>query len=276
MAKTPGDANLGAAGAHLLEFSHKMQQRAAQEKRGPAKVIQLPLWPEPKRGAPNAVLRGALFAAIQGKTRQSGLQRKQLIATQDGITTRYTGAQLDQADLDVWEQALHLGPDAGPRHGVPFHRAQGFLKALGPPDRQAVTTTWLQGRPLLDWLTVATVEISNGPRDLRRLAYRVSFSRDEDTGRYCPGDQPQARASFFSPFASGRRSTGSSASSYVASPWRYGCTASMPATPSPSPAERGLPAQAQRQPDQAAPQIQAKSEPRRCGDLVSHRRDRDV
>ena len=37
---------------------------------GPAKVIQLPLWPEPKRGAPNAVLRGALFAAIQGKGRR--------------------------------------------------------------------------------------------------------------------------------------------------------------------------------------------------------------
>ena len=70
MAETPGDAKLGAAGAHLMEFSEKMQQREAQAPRGPAKVLQLPLWPEAKRGAPNAVLRGALFAAIQGKTRR--------------------------------------------------------------------------------------------------------------------------------------------------------------------------------------------------------------
>ena len=42
---------------------------AEEEPRRRAKVIQLPLWPEPKRGAPNAVLRGALFAAIH-KDRQ--------------------------------------------------------------------------------------------------------------------------------------------------------------------------------------------------------------
>ena|SRR5436305_8895490 len=35
-----------------------------------AAVIQLPLWPEPARGAPNDVLRSALFAAIQGKGRE--------------------------------------------------------------------------------------------------------------------------------------------------------------------------------------------------------------
>jgi hypothetical protein len=33
----------------------------------PAEVIQLPLWPDPVRGAPNSFLRSALFAAIQGK-----------------------------------------------------------------------------------------------------------------------------------------------------------------------------------------------------------------
>ena len=42
---------------------------AQEEPRRRAKVIQLPLWPETKRGAINAVLRSALFAAIQGKGR---------------------------------------------------------------------------------------------------------------------------------------------------------------------------------------------------------------
>ena len=39
--------------------------------------------------------------AIQGKHRQY-LLRKELIATQDGVTIRYTGGQLDQADLLIF------------------------------------------------------------------------------------------------------------------------------------------------------------------------------
>ena len=105
MAETPQDAELGAAGAHLMEFSRQMQQRAAPEQRGPAEVIHLPVWPEAKRGAPNAVLRGALFAAVHKNRRYMD---RELLAAQSGITIRFTGKQLDQADLDVWEQALHL------------------------------------------------------------------------------------------------------------------------------------------------------------------------
>ena len=48
-------------------------------------MIQLPLWPEPKRGAPNAVLRGALFAAVQGKGRQYMRLDRELVAAQHGI-----------------------------------------------------------------------------------------------------------------------------------------------------------------------------------------------
>ena len=103
--------------------------KAAQEEpRGPAKVIQLPLWPEPKRGTPNAVLRGALFAAVH-KDRQY-MHRQELIAAQDGITIRYTGEQLDQADLDVWEQTLHLARTQALGTECYF-TAHGFLKALG-------------------------------------------------------------------------------------------------------------------------------------------------
>ena len=79
---------------------------AEEEPRRRAKVIQLPLWPETKRGAINAVLRSALFAAIQGKGR-AALERE-LVAAQHGIEIRFTGWQLSQSELDVWEQVLHL------------------------------------------------------------------------------------------------------------------------------------------------------------------------
>ena len=69
------------AAARLTALAETAEQHpAAQEPRGPAKVLQLPLWPEATRGAPNAVLRAALFAAIQGKGRQY-LLRKERIAT---------------------------------------------------------------------------------------------------------------------------------------------------------------------------------------------------
>src|SRR5947208_11364678 len=72
----------------------------------PANVVQLPLWPELTRGAPNTFLRGALFAAIQGKERRA--LKGELLACQKGQSIRFTGWQLDQSDLDVWEQAAEL------------------------------------------------------------------------------------------------------------------------------------------------------------------------
>ena len=172
--------------ARLAALAETVQQHPdAQEPRGPAKVIQLPLWPEAKRGAPNAVLRAALFGAIQGKGRRF-LLRKELIATQDGVTIRYTGGQLDQADLDVWEQALHLARTQALGKKCYF-TARGFLKALsrstGKHDH-----TWLDES--LDRLNATAVSITSG-----HLTYSGSlieeYVRDEDTGKYVVAINPK-------------------------------------------------------------------------------------
>ena len=160
---------------------------AQEEPRGPAKVIQLPLWPEPKRGAPNAVLRGALFAAVH-KDRQY-MRRKELIAAQDGITIRYTGEQLDQADLDVWEQVLHLARTQALGTECYF-TAHGFLKALGRSTGKR-NHEWLQ--TALERLTGGLVRISAG-----RWTYFGTLieggARDEDTGRYVVDINPKLAA----------------------------------------------------------------------------------
>ena len=174
MAERPQNAKSGPVSAQLVEVLDRLQQRVAQEPRGPAEVIHLPVWPEPKRGAPNAVLRGALFAAVQGKGRIA-LDRE-LLAAQDGITIRYTGWQLTQSDLDVWEQALHLARTQALGTRCQFTE-RGFLKALGrQPGGQNVE--WL--RSAFARLGAALVEISDG-----HLTYGGSlleFYRDEDTG----------------------------------------------------------------------------------------------
>ena len=183
MAETPYNAQLGAAGAHLMEFSHKMQQRGATPKRGPAEVIQLPLWPEAKRGAPNAVLRGALFAAVH---KDRPYLEGALLAAQDGITVRFTGKQLNQADLDVWEQVLHLARTSALDTECYF-TAHSFLKALGRSTGK-MNHEWLQ--TALERLTGAVVRISDGQR-----TYFGSLidrgARDEDTGRYVVKINPE-------------------------------------------------------------------------------------
>ena len=163
--------------ARLTALAETAEQQGAQEQRGPAKVIQLPLWPEAKRGAPNAVLRGALFAAVQGKGRIA-LDRK-LLAAQDGITIRYTGWQLTQSDLDVWEQTLHLARTQALGTKCYF-TARGFLKALA---RQASgqNLEWLKSS--MARLAGAVVEISDG----RQTYFGTLIERgvrDKETGRY--------------------------------------------------------------------------------------------
>lgn len=59
--------NLESLGKTVRE--HPCEKPDKPKAASPAKVVQLPLWPEAKRGVPNSILRGALFAAVQGKNR---------------------------------------------------------------------------------------------------------------------------------------------------------------------------------------------------------------
>ena len=182
------ETDIHPAAARLAALAETAQpEPATQEPRGPAKVIQLPLWPEAKRGAPNAVLRGALFAAVQGKGRIA-LDRE-LLAAQDGITIRYTGWQLTQSDLDVWEQTLHLARTQALGTKCYF-TARGFLKAL---TRQASgqNLEWLKSS--FARLAGAVVEISDG----RRTYFGTLIERgvrDKETGRYVVEINPDLAA----------------------------------------------------------------------------------
>ena len=106
------------------------RMRKSMAEREQNAVVQLPLWPEPKRGAPNSFIRSALFAAIQSKDRQ--FLKETVLASQDGIVVKYTGEQLNQADLDVWETIVHLAREQ-PLGTVASFTAHGLLKAMGMP-----------------------------------------------------------------------------------------------------------------------------------------------
>ena len=143
-----------------------------------SKVYQLPLWPEPARGIPNPVLRGALFAAVQGKNR--AVFQRELLACQKGLQIRFTGIQLDQSDLDVWEQALHLA-----RHHPLGTRCEfsvyGFLKALGRKTGKS-EHEWLKNA--FARLMGCGVELTNQQERKTYGGSLLEFLRDDDSGRY--------------------------------------------------------------------------------------------
>ena len=143
-----------------------------------SKVYQLPLWPDPARGIPNPVLRGALFAAVQGKNR--AVFQRELLACQKGLQIRFTGIQLDQSDLDVWEKALHLAR-LHPLGTRCEFSAYGFLKALGRKTGKS-EHEWLKNS--FARLMGCGVELTNQQERKTYGGSLLEFMRDDDIGRY--------------------------------------------------------------------------------------------
>ena len=152
------------------------KQASARER--DSKVYQLPIWPEPARGIPNPVLRGALFAAVQGKNR--AVFQREPLACQKGLQIRFTGIQLDQSDLDVWEQALHLARlhPLGTRCEFSVY---GFLKALGRKTGKS-EHEWLKNS--FARLMGCGVELTNQQERKTYGGSLLEFMRDDESGRY--------------------------------------------------------------------------------------------
>lgn len=142
-----------------------------------AQSAQLPLWVDPVRGVPNTVLRSALFGAIKRGKRayQQGVKK----ASVEGVTVIHTGPQLDQADLDVWQQCLHLTRTGGLGTKIQF-TAGGFLKAIDRLTGKA-QHVWLKNAFLR--LSSSVVEVADGKRAyFGPMLHRGA--RDEETGHY--------------------------------------------------------------------------------------------
>lgn len=71
-----------------------------------ARITKLPFWAELKRGTPNSFLRSALFSAIQSKDRV--FVKDAIVFSQQGIIVKFTGEQLNQEDLTLWETLVHF------------------------------------------------------------------------------------------------------------------------------------------------------------------------
>ena len=160
----------------------RIMEKARQ--REAAMPIQLPLWPEPKRGTPNSFIRSALFAAIQSKDRV--FLKEATLASQRGISVKFTGEQLNQEDLSVWETLAHLARQH-PLGCMCEFTAHGLLKSLG---QHTGLSQHKQLHSTIIRLTACAVEITHegktyfgplvksGLKDELTSHYRIELNRE--------------------------------------------------------------------------------------------------
>jgi hypothetical protein len=147
---------------------------AAAESKG---AVQLSLWPETVRGIPNSALRGCLFAVAQWRDRKA-LQRV-LIVDEKNLKIRYSGLRLDQSDLDVWEQALHMARMLPLGSKIQFS-AHSFLKEMGRGVGKS-QHEWLKFA--ISRLNSCSIEVTHEGRSYGGNLL-TSYEREEATGGY--------------------------------------------------------------------------------------------
>lgn len=158
--------------------TEQQRESAVLEREKFTEVIQLPLWPEPQRAAPNVVLRSSLFGLLPRGSKREYLKKTDL-ATWGDAKIRYTGIRLDQYDADVWFQVLHYSRLQASPSGITF-TARAFLRDLGR------TQSGQDVKRLGDSFTrmVATaITVTEGKHTyVGSLVHE--FTVDEATGRY--------------------------------------------------------------------------------------------
>jgi hypothetical protein len=155
-----------AQGKTLAEVKEEVKKSQEAEIRGekltlPAEQkkeqLTLPFAGEGICSVPNSALRSALFGAIKRGKRKTMFREK--IASSSGVSVVFSGFRLDQADLDVWQRALHISRES---LGQQIRFTSGsFLTAIGR-NTSGASHEWLKDS--LTRLQSAVVEITDGSK----------------------------------------------------------------------------------------------------------------
>ena len=146
-----------------------------------SKELKLPDWPESKRGTPNSFLRSALFSATQGKDdKDRPYLYGDVVASQEGIAIKFTGKQLNQDDLTLWEALVHLSKDQALGNVCEF-TAYSILKSIGLGDGGDERERLHKG---IIRLGACMVEISHNGSRVYFSSLIDSGAKDELTSHY--------------------------------------------------------------------------------------------
>jgi len=153
--------------------SHKLEKNTAE-------IIQLSLWRDFERAAPSCVLRSALFGVVKRGRRR--YLEDETLAAWGNDEIKYRGQRLDQADLDVWMEMLHLCRETGLGATIEFEK-YAFLNRIRPSQSKKSKKDWLWLESSMKRMIACCVEIKSG--DKRYFGSLIeSGAIDEESGRY--------------------------------------------------------------------------------------------
>ena len=172
------------------EQREQREQREREEQQAGIKtqnVLPFPVWPDPRRAAPSAAFRSALFPAI-GRQKRRKLWDEPIYSVK-GVTVIFRGEQFDQSDLDVFLEIIHQMRDNPTEAEFTAH---GLLKALGRAT----------GKKNYEWLHTVIIRLTAGTVDMtdhqrRYFGHLIDGGeRDEGTKKYVLSINPKVAEMF--------------------------------------------------------------------------------
>jgi hypothetical protein len=148
-----------------------------------------PDWPDDRRGAPNEVIRSAIFGVVQRGRRKRVIDLP--VAGPAGSNITITGWRLDQYDLDIWLEVMHLARNTKPGDPVRF-TLHSILKRLhSTVNMGSADLNWIKQR--LYNLGETVVKFDDGNHEGLAGALLRSFDIDKTTGEAEVETNPKLR-----------------------------------------------------------------------------------
>jgi len=167
-------------------------KRIRQQRFNELQLKLFPDWPEDRRGAPNAVVRSAVFGVVRRGRRKRITDLP--IAGPEGWDITMTGWRLDQHDCDIWLEVMHLARDTKPGETVRF-TIYSLLKRLGRTSHPSQDDrVWLEQR--LKNLAATTIAYDSGRYVGVVGALLGGFRIDRETGEGVARTNPEIRPLF--------------------------------------------------------------------------------
>jgi len=149
-----------------------------------------PDWPDDRRGAPNEVIRSAIFGVVRLGRRKRVVDMP--VAGPIGSNITITGWRLDQYDLDIWLEVMHLARNEKPGETVRFTLHSMLKRLHSTVHTGSADLKWIHDR--LKNLAETTIAFDDGRFVGVAGALLRSFEIDKVTGEAAAETNPKLRA----------------------------------------------------------------------------------